>query len=176
MSKIKKIISGLLIVATLLPCFALIASAKNVCEEISGETDVDGGVNTIFYVSAKDKKQHYVKMKMTRGKLEEYNGGWSRKIYDYYEVLVYGKQGNGEYKQISKMNIKNEDDKRIYFKGYTEYKIKIYSWKVDTLNKVGKHIMSPLPGPWSGPMQAKWDSRNLPGWRIVKTSGVTLCR
>lgn len=176
MSKIKKIISCILVVVTLLPCFSLVAEAKNVCKEISGKTDSDGGVNTIFYVTTSNTKKHYVKMKMTKGCLEADAGtiGWfgKEKAYDYYEILVYGKQKNGEYKQISKANVKDRSSYKIYFSGYTDYKIKVYSWKVQTINNVGEYLMHPIVR--NDPMSVHWAT--IPTWKISKTSGVNLCR
>ncbi len=176
MLKMKRLSAAIMAVVTLLSCFTLAVSAKNVCSEISGETDSNGGVNTVFYVTTKNTKERYVKMKMTKGVMTDQFGAFPKKIYDYYEVIVYGKQSNGAYKQISKMNIKNQDDKRIYFEGYTEYKIKVYSWKTDTINSVGKHIMNILPGRFRTPLtDVRWQT--IPEWEISKTaSGVTLCR
>lgn len=178
MSKIRKIISCVLVVATLLPCFALVAGAKNVCKEVSGKSSWNGGVNTVFYVTTSNTKKHYVQMKMTKGRIQQ-ESVWAQldtdKIYDYYEILVYGKQKNGQYTQISKANVKDKSSYKIYFSGYTDYKIKVYSWKVDTINEVGKYIMNPFMG-WTDTLDAEWDTNCLPTWKISKTSGVTLCR
>ena len=180
MSKIRKIISCVLVVATLLPCFALVAGAKNVCKEISGKTDVDGGVNTIFYVTTSNTKEHYVKMKMTKGLLmgEDNLIGqpvlwWGQqRIHDFYEILVYGKKKNGEYTQISKANVRDKSSYTIKFSGYTDYKIKIYSWKAQTINNEQQYIREPIRR--NRPQDVYWEE--IPTWKISKTSGVTLCR
>lgn len=180
MSKIKKIISGLLIVATLLPCFALAVGAKNVCKEVSGKTDSDGAVNTVFYVTTSNTKKHYVKMKMTKGLLmgkENLTGQpvlwWGQqRIYDFYEIKVYGKQKNGEYTEISKVSVRDKSSYKIEFKGYTDYKIKIYSWKVQTINNEQKYIREAIRR--NRPQNVYWEE--IPTWKISKTSGVNLCR
>lgn len=178
MKTIKKAIAYILIAAALLPCFSLMAAAKNVCNEVSGQTDEDGGVNTVFYVTASDTDEHYVKMKMTKGRLngeENLIAVWcfgQEYIYDYYEIIVYGREKNGIYKQISKTNVKDESSYKIWLEGYKDYKIKIYSWKAQTINDVAKYIKHPVVR--SKVQSVHWDK--IPTWKISRTSGVSLCR
>lgn len=180
MLTIKKLLSVFLAAITLVSCFAFSASAKNVCKEISGKSATYGGVSTTFYVNTKDKKKHSVTMKMTKGKLRSDDSflcgftGVGKDIYDYYEVLVFGKKSNGTYVQISKANVKNKSSYKISFEGYTDYKIKIWSWKTATINSVGKYYVHPLKN--SVIYSAEWMNGKLPTWKIQKTSGVTLCR
>ncbi len=165
-------------IITLISCFTFSASAKNVCDEISGKSDWDGGVSTTFYLKTKNKKNHYIKMDMTKGELYSPDNCLitlqNKNIYDYYEVLVFGKNTNGTYTQLSKNNVKNKSSYKIEFKGYTDYKIKIYSWKTSTINRVDKHckvLFSSKPAE-----DAQWYNGHVPTWKICKTSGVTLCR
>lgn len=167
-------------IITLISCLTFSASAANVCKEINGKTDYNGGVSTTFYVKAKDKKKHYVKMDMTKGKFrsdEDIACGFTfvyKNIYDYYEVKVYGKKADGSYTQISKTNVKNKGSYKIEFKGYKDYKITVYSWKTATINKSGGYYKHPLTKELLG--GCEWASNGIPTWRICKTSGVTLCR
>lgn len=174
----KKLTAVFAAIITLISCFTFSASAKNVCDEIRGKTDYNGGVSTTFYVKTKNKKKHYVKMDMEKGKftsddycllVTQY-----KNIYDYYEVLVFGKKSDGAYTQISKNNVKNKGSYKIEFKGYTEYKIKIYSWRTSTINQVGKYWKHPISKEVTN--NAEWVSGHIPTWRICKTSGVTLCK
>lgn len=167
-------------IITLISCFTFSASAKNVCGEINGKSDRYGGVSTTFYVKTTDKKKHYVKMDMTKGKFMSWSNpqtGFTflcKNLYDNYEILVYGKKPNGTYTQISKNNIKNQGSYKIEFKGYTEYKIKIYSWKTSTINQVCKYYKHPASKEIV--TDCEWVSGHIPTWKICKTSGVTLCR
>lgn len=180
MLKMKRLSAAIMAAVTLLSCFTLAVGAKNVCSEISGKTDYDGGVNTVFYVTAKDTKKHYVKMEMTKGCLvgKDNFADWTilwwgqERIYDYYEILVYGRQSNGSYKQISKANVRDESSYKIYFSGYTDYKIKVYSWRAQTINDEAAYIREPIRR--NRPQDVYWDK--IPTWKISKTSGVTLCR
>lgn len=180
MSFIKKSLSLLFTAITIISCFTLPASAKNVCKEISGKSSRLGGVSTTFYVQTANKKKHSVTMKMTKGKLRSEDAlscgitGVGKNIYDYYEVLVFGKKSNGEYVQISKANVKNKSSYKISFEGYTNYKIKIWSWKTATINRVGKYYVHPLDK--NIIYSAEWMNNQIPTWNIKRTSGVTFCK
>lgn len=174
----KKITSVFAAILTVISCLAFSASAKNICKEISGKSDYNGGVSTTFYVKTTNKKKHYVKMDMNKGQLVSDTalscgftfGG--KKIYDYYEVLVFGKKADGSYVQISKANVKDKSSYKISFSGYTDYKIKIWSWRTNTINNSGKYFKHAL----TGNLLTDCTWRTVPTWRICKTSGVTLCR
>lgn len=180
MSVFKKSISVFFAIVTLVTCFTFSASAKNVCSEISGKSSTSGGVSTTFYVSTKNKKKHSVTMKMKKGRLRSDEAiscgirGVGKDIYDYYEVLVFGKKSDGTYVQISKANVKNKSSYKISFEGYTEYKIKIWSWRTSTINNVGRYYVHPLNK--SIVYRAEWMSNKIPTWKIQRTSGVTFCR
>ncbi len=174
----KRLTAVMMVVITIISCFTFSASAKNVCNEIGGKTDYNGAVSTTFYVQTKNKKEHYVKMDMTKGKFKSDDYcllvTQYKNIYDYYEILVFGKKADGSYTQISKNNVKNKGSYKIKFSGYTDYKIKVYSWKTATINQNGKFWVHPITK--KATTNAEWVSGHIPTWRIQKTSGVTLCR
>ena len=172
MSKTKKAIALFLAILTLVPCFLFPASAKNVCQNVGGSSDADGAVNTIFYATTTNTKKHTIKMTMTKGKFvrDDYVLSFSGKdIYDYYEILIYGKNSSGKYVQIDKINVKNKSSYNIPLKGYTDYKIKVYSWKTSTINSYEGFFKE-----WKQPLtNVIWEK--IPTWSISKTKGVTYC-
>lgn len=178
MKTTKSIIAIILTVVTFLACFALPASAANACSEVNGKANLYGGNATVFRVKTANKKIHYVKMVMTKGKLgvgENGGGDISVKphnIYGYYEIEVFAVKNGKRDVKLLKVNVKNADDYKIKIEGYTEYEIKIWNWRTVTIAKNRGGFVHRLTKTDQS-AYAEWEK--IPTWKISKTNGVSYC-
>ena len=69
-------------------------------------------------------------------------------MYGYFEVLVYGRNGSGSWNYISKTNIKNASTTTLSMKGYTEYKVRVYSWNTLTIGSYRGGIYNSSAAGW----------------------------
>ena len=175
MKTMKKIIAIMAVIATVISCFAVTASAKNVCSEVSGYAYETGGNSDTFRVIAKDTKSHSLKMKMTKGKLEGCDmmrcSIFDKSAYGFYEIKIYSVKNNKADKLLNKYNVKNKSNHTINLQGYKEYEVRVYNWKTDTIVKNQNWFSSIV---YSGFSYFHWTA--APTWKISKTSGVSYCR
>lgn len=174
MKIMKKAISVFAIISIILSALIIPASAKNVCNEISGKSGTYGGNTKTFYADAKNTKSHFIKVDCEKGKYQVYTATVFdyKSIYDYLNVTVYGKKGNS-WKKLSDTNYKNKSSFKITFSGYKEYKFVIHSWKVETIEKSAVYFPHPITKqPWLG-HDIYWKVQ--PTWRVKRTSGMTDC-
>ena len=135
----------------------------------------NGGTSDTFYVNAKDKKEYGIAMSMKKGTFCSSDKSKENKtIYGFYEIKVFGKQSDGSYKQISKNNVKNLASYTIKLKGYKTYKVQIYNWKTDTINKNKLYFYTINSSGKKAPVGTSfWSDYSVPKWRISKTDGLT---
>ena len=170
----KRLTAILLALMTIVSCLSLMASAKNVCKEVSGRAADEGRNAKVFYVTAKDTKGHSLKMKMTKGKLEACDmmrcSFFDKSTYGFYEIKVYGKK-NGSYVQLSKCNVKGASSYTISLPiGYKEYKVRVYNWDTETIVKNQRWFTSIW---YAACVYYHWSS--TPTWKISSTSGLSYC-
>ncbi len=129
----KKVVSLFLACVVCLTLIPTAFAATTVSKVQHSSTVYGGGAATVFYVNAKNTKTTKVEYYGTAGRLKKKDGSVCLGKYGYYEVLVYGKQSNGTWKQISKTNLKNDASDTISMKGYKQYKVRVYDWRTSTI-------------------------------------------
>lgn len=138
MKTIKRIISVLLVTLTIVSCFSMQASAFSKVSEIKGSSPKYGQKNQYFYVHTDNAKKSYtLTMKQTtKGVFYCNTFGCQKKLYGYYEILVYTKDSGGKFTKLvgTKKNIKNVESATITIPaGATEYMVKVWSWNTSTI-------------------------------------------
>ena len=117
--------------------FTLTASAATVSKVTHKSPQYGGGSATVFYVNANNKKTAKLNYSCTKAEFEtgdELN--FSENINGYFEIKIWGRNKTSDtWKEISKTNIKNKAYSTINLKGYTQYKIRVYSWKTSTISQ-----------------------------------------
>ena len=178
MKTTRNIIAIIFSLVTIITCFVLPANAANVCSEVSGKANQYGGNATVFRGKTANKKKHYVKMVMTKGKLgvgETGGGDISVKphnIYGYYEIEIFAVKNGKRDVRRQKVNVKNEDDYKIKLEGCTEYEIKIWNWRTPTIAKNRGGFVHRLTKTDQS-AYAEWEK--IPTWKISKTKEVSYC-
>ncbi|MBQ2940693.1 MAG: hypothetical protein IJD97_00505 [Clostridia bacterium] len=131
------------VIVAFIMCFssALSISAKTV-KDVSHESNEKGGNVTVFYVNAKNKLTTKLQYTSLRAYLADKDTTETKA--SYVEVLIYGRNSTSEsWTQISKKNIKGKAVDTLKMSGYTQYKVRVYSWKTATIGKT---------------LGSKWDS------------------
>lgn len=176
MKTMKKLIAILAAIVTVISCFAITASAKNVCSEVGGRAPEEGGGSAyIFRAVANDKKSHSMKMKMTKGKLEACDmmrcSFFDKSTYGFYEIKIYSVKNGKADKLLNKYNVRNKNSHTITLQGYNEYEVRVYNWRCETIVKDQKWFSGILSSSYC---YFHWST--IPTWKISKTSGLTFCR
>ena len=173
MKALKGIISVVIIVLTVISCFAVTANATTGKNKISGSAPKEGGGSrTYFYATTRDTKKHALKMAMTKACIGTvYCFSENHKVYGYYEVIVWGSNNGRDYNYIGKTNVKNKASYNINLHGYRSYKISVYNWKVTTIAHYENWFRDRITGEDMS-HTAYWES--IPTWTVSKTSDITL--
>ena len=151
MKKILKSTLSLALVCMILASLVLPAYAATITKATHTSSTYGQNV-TVFYVNAKNKNTTKVNYSCTQGSFQT-NKGSLKFLYGYYEVLIYGRNSTSEsWTQISKTNIKNVSSTTLSMKGYTQYKVRVYSWNTITIgNYRGGEYKSSSASWWTTP-------------------------
>ena len=136
----------LLIVVSMIPS-ALAATVSSV----SHTTDVQGKNVTIFYVNAKNKNTTKLNYSCTKGAFNTNYGSINGR--GFFEILVYGRNSTSAgWNYISKTNMKDVASTTLSMSGYTQYKVRIYSWDTRTIaSYTGRNSSAPMWVYWCQP-------------------------
>ena len=126
-----------LLIFSMLP----LASAATV-SSVKHTSNVYGQNVTIFYVNANNKNTTKVSVSCARGAFSTNIGAVNS--YGFYEVLIYGRNSTGaSWNYISKTNLKDVSSATLSMKGYTQYKVRVYSWNTATVANYAPRSSSP---------------------------------
>ena len=131
MKRTFKSMLSLALVFVILASLVLPVSAATI-SKATHTSNTYGKNTTIFYVKAKSTSTAKLSYSCTQGSFVTKQGSL-RSLYGYYEVLIYGKNSSGGWTQLSKTNVKNSSSTTLSMKGYTEYKVRVYSWNTTTI-------------------------------------------
>lgn len=126
-------------VCVLFVSLCLSISAATV-DKVEHQSTQYGGNATVFYVNANDKKTTKISYSCSKWSLVEKDGsrvGWpSQGKAGYSEILMWGRNSTNEsWKKLNphKKNLKNVTYTTLSMSGYTQYKVRVYSWKTSTI-------------------------------------------
>ena len=137
MKSMAKKVVAVLMASVICLSMCLSVSAATISKAQHKSPQYGGGAATVFYVNAKNKNTTsinyssdawnlYDKYRTARSSLQ-----WR---YAYTEVQIWGRNNTSEgWKYISKTNVKNKRTQTLSMKGYTQYKVRVYSWKTSTI-------------------------------------------
>ena len=77
------------------------------------------------------------------------DGNKAINTYGYYEIRVWGNTGSG-WKELTayKKNLMNSQNGTIEMKDYKQYKVRVYSWKTETIANTVGGFSSPSKAGW----------------------------
>lgn len=141
MKKTLQRIMTLTLVCFLIVSMFPIASAATV-SSVKHTSNVYGKNVSIFYVNARNKNTTKVSVSCAKGAFSTNSGAINS--YGFYEVLIYGRNSTSAgWNYISKTNIKDVSSTTLSMKGYTQYKVRIYSWATTTIANYAPRSSSP---------------------------------
>ena len=115
---------------------AMIASAATVSKVQHKSPEQGGGAATVFYVNTSNKSTAKLQYTTDRAYFIR-SDGTTKARGAYTEVLIYGRNSKKEsWTYISKTNLKNAGCPTVAYlsmKDYTQYKVRVYSWKTTTI-------------------------------------------
>lgn len=150
MKKIFRLVLSLFLVCLVITSLVLPAAAATI-SKATHTSNTYGKNVTIFYVKSKSTGTTTLNYSCTKGSFVTKQGSL-RSLNGYYEVLVYGKNSSGGWTYLSKTNIKNSASTTLSMKGYTEYKVRVYSWNTTTIGSyLGGVYNSSNAAWWSAP-------------------------
>jgi len=146
MKKFYRSIFSLFLVCFILASFTLPAAAATITKATHTSNTYGQNV-TIFYVKAKSTGTTKLSYSCTQGAFVTKSGA-TLGLKGYYEVLIYGKNSNGGWTYLSKTNIKNASSTTLSMKGYTEYKVRVYSWNTATIGSYRGGVYNSSNASW----------------------------
>ena len=134
-----------IIMTCILCAFLCVTASAKTVKEATHQTTKYGGNASVFYVNAEDKGTTTLSYSCSSHPLTKQNGTANEKLNEsfagYFEVLMWGRNKTSEtWKPLKthKINIKGAQFATLKLKGYTQYKVRVYSWKTSTIgNYIG---------------------------------------
>ena len=122
---------------------SLITSAL-AASRISHTSNVNGKNVTVFYVNASNKNTTKLNYSCTTGAFNTDYGAVNAE--GFYEILIYGRNSSGAgWNYISKTNLKDVSSSTLSMRGYTQYKVRVYSWATSTIaSYTGRKCSAPM--------------------------------
>ena len=129
-----------IIMVSVLCAFLCVSVSAKTVEKATHRTTKYGGNASVFYVNAEDKKTTTLSYSCSGHPLVKQDGTANEKaneyFYGYFELLMWGRNSTKEsWKKLDthKINVKGAKLATLKLKGYTQYKIRVYSWKTSTI-------------------------------------------
>ena len=153
-------VTSIVMVCVFCVLLCLPASAGTVSEVKHKSTKYGGGSATVFYVNAVNKNTTKLRYTCDKWALVEKDGSSvgfpSQGKAGYFEVLMWGRNSTSENWKVlktHKVNMKGVTSATLSMSGYTQYKVRVYTWKTSTLG-------SYLGGKWNS--SAYWSDGYAP--------------
>ncbi len=167
MKKLTKLTLSFLMVFVVLFSIVVPASAATGSPVTYSTSNYGGDKAITFYVNAKSKSTTKIRYTCTTGHFIT-NMGSFREHEGYFTVEISGRNSNKEsWTNVKKVNIKNVTSKTLPMKGYTQYKIRVWSWKTSTIGANIGGVCNSINASW-----CDWAGKKLPTCTFTAYSNV----
>ncbi len=164
MKKLTKLTLSFLMVFVVL--FSIVVPASAATKVSHSTSQYGGGSATVFYVNAKNKNTTKLRYTCTTGHFIS-NKGTPWEHEGYFEIQIWGRNSKESWKYIKKVNIKDVSSTTVSMSGYTQYKIRVYSWKTSTIGQYMGGQFNSSNASW-----CDWAGKKLPTCTFTAYSNV----